>query len=62
MEEEEETPVIPMTIPEGTDLQVMGMRIEEPGKIKTDDHKGTDQAPKALMCPWIDNIEHLVIS
>ena len=54
--------MIPVTIQEGADIQMTGMKIEESRKIKTGGHKGADQAPTAVMCPLIDNIEHLEIS
>ena len=60
--EEEETPVIPTTIPEGTDLQVMGMKIGEPGKIKTESHNDTDPPQMVRTDLGIDTIDHLGIN
>ena len=53
--------MIPVTIQEEADIQMTETKIEETRKIKTNGHKGTDQAPTAAMYPLIDNIEHLEI-
>ena len=57
----EEIQVILVTNQEEVDIQMTETKIEETRKIKTNGHKGTDQAPTAVMYPSIDNTEYLEI-